>query len=358
MKILFYCGPSLENWSPESVKTGIGGSEEATIYLSEKLTDLGHRVFVFNQCKKKQVFNKVTYVPYKQYKNDEADVLIIWRSPKLFSQIIQDSSAKQKYVWLHDTIAEHEVLPIINQVDKIIVLSTYHQNLYPHIPAEKLFVSQNGVNLEPFNKKLKRNPKKIIWTSSYDRGLKELLEMWTSIKLAEPEAELHIYYGWNTMEKILGNSQQYKIFHDMIEQLMDQEGVTHHARVGHEELAEAFLTSGVWAYPTNWPEISCISAMKAQIAGAIPVVIPTAAVAETAKWGLTTNWSYDHFNGELPEKILDEFSDLVIMALNPKFQQKIRKKMMEDTRKRYSWGSVAQDWSNMFLTTKRAKEKK
>jgi glycosyltransferase involved in cell wall biosynthesis len=355
MNIIFYCGKSHENWSPKSIKTGIGGSEEATIYLAEEFVKLGHKVVVYNQCGQDAgTYNGVEYKSYLNYMNNACDVLIVWRSPTLHADIIKLSKAKQTYLWLHDTISEYEVLPIINMVNKVIVLSTYHQNLYSHIPFDKLMVSQNGVNLSQFDKKVKRNPKKIIWTSSYDRGLKELLEMWTAIKLSEPEAELHIYYGWNTMEKILGkNSEQYKIFRDVIEQLFDQEGVYHHGRVGHKEIAETFLSAGVWAYPTSWPEISCISAMKAQVAGAIPVVIPTAAVSETVKWGLTTNWSYDHFNSDnLPEKILDNFADLTIKALDEKFQKRIRRKMMEDARSKYSWGKVAREWTNEFLKTK------
>jgi hypothetical protein len=40
----------VEDWSPLSVNKGIGGSEEAIIYLSQELVNLGYQVTVFNRC--------------------------------------------------------------------------------------------------------------------------------------------------------------------------------------------------------------------------------------------------------------------------------------------------------------------
>jgi hypothetical protein len=41
----------------------------------------------------------------------------------------------------------------------------------------------------------------------------------------------------------------------------------------------------VWAYPTNFSETYCISALEAQAAGAIPVTTRIAALAETVRCG-------------------------------------------------------------------------
>lgn len=349
MKIIFYIGKSVESWSPKSVATGIGGSEEATIQMAKNLALLGNDVSVYNLCGENcGEYDGVKYIDYRKYNNDPADVLILWRGGKVYLDIIKNSKAKKKYIWLHDTTEEAEILPVVYLVDKIMVLSLYHRSLYPHIENEKMFITRNGVDISQFDQKVKRNPKKIIYMSSYDRGLKELLEMWASVKLAEPEAELHIFYGWQTISKIL-DKKVFRVFKDYIENFFNQEGVYHHGRVGHLELAKEILSSGVWAYPTHWSEISCISSMKAQVGGAIPVVVPTAAVAETTRWGLTTNWSYDHFpNRELPEGVFDDYIDLLIKALNPKYQEKYRKEMMEDARKRYDWREVAKDWQKEF----------
>lgn len=348
-KIIFYIGDSPESWSPKTIKTGIGGSEEATIYLAKEMADLGHEVIVYNKCGKDSGnYGGVEYKSYLQYDNDICDLCIFWRDPTAMLAKIRSARAKKKVLWLHDTISESEVLPVMYLVDKVAVLSNYHRNLYPHIPNERIFLTQNGVELSQFGQKVKRNPKKMIWTSSYDRGLKELLECWTEIKLAEPKAELHIYYGWETMKKIFGKTKEYRILRDILESLFDQQGVYHHGRVGHKEIAREMLSSGVWPYPTWWPEISCISAMKAQIAGAIPVIIPTAAVKETVRWGFSTNISYDIYK-DIPEKVFDNFTDLVIKALDEKEQEKIRQRMIKDSRERFNWKGVAGEWTSRLI---------
>ncbi|OPZ94945.1 MAG: hypothetical protein BWY74_00156 [Firmicutes bacterium ADurb.Bin419] len=350
MKIIFYIGESVEEWSPKSMATGIGGSEEATIQMAGKLAQLGHNISVYNRCGDDEgEYDGVNYLNYESYNDDHADILILWRGGRQYLDIIKNSKAKKKYIWLHDTTQEAEILPIIYMVDKVMVLSKYHRLLYPNIEDSKMFITQNGVDISQFDLKVKRNPYRIIYMSSYDRGLKELLESWTEIKLAVPEATLHIFYGWQTADALLGMTDEYKIFKSYMQDLFKQEGVHHHGRVGHKELAKEIMKSGVWAYPTHWPEISCISAMKAQIGGAIPVIIPTAATKETTMWGKTTNLSYDDFKDRnLPESVTDLFNKNLIKALDPKYQESYRDKMMEDARKKFDWAKVAKQWDTEF----------
>ena len=49
---------------------------------------------------------------------------------------------------------------------------------------------------------------KMLYASSYDRGLQYLLEMWSDIKKRIPEAELHIAYGWNLFDIARGNDPE------------------------------------------------------------------------------------------------------------------------------------------------------
>jgi glycosyltransferase involved in cell wall biosynthesis len=72
--------------------------------------------------------------------------------------------------------------------------------------------------------------------------------------------------------------------------LMDQlPRVKFHGRVSWKELADHLSTAGIWLYPTRFPEISCMCAMEAQIAGAWPIVYPTGALPETVIGGETVN---------------------------------------------------------------------
>jgi len=67
-------------------------------------------------------------------------------------------------------------------------------------------------------------------------------------------------------------------------ELMKADGITSTACF-QEEIKAWYQRCGVWAYPTSFDEINCLSAIKAQCWGAIPVVINRAALQTTVKYG-------------------------------------------------------------------------
>lgn len=159
--------------------------------------------------------------------------------------------------------------------------------------------------------------------SSYDRGLETLLDMFPAIKEQVPEATLDIYYGWQMFDKYHSkNPEKMKWKWQMIRK-MAAVGAVDHGRVSHEELADAMKEIQVWAYPTEFTEIHCITALKAQEAGCIPVTTNVGALAETVVSG---------HKGEL-----DEIPDLIVKAL------KGDKGKTGEVKDRY-WTDVAKAW--------------
>jgi glycosyltransferase involved in cell wall biosynthesis len=127
---------------------------------------------------------------------------------------------------------------------------------------------------------------RVGYFSSYDRGLECLLAMWPDIRAAVPGATLDIYYGWNTWDALHGDRRM--DFKDRILAALDDleaHGVREHGRVSHEELASAMRAIDVWAYPTQWQETFCITALKAQEAGCWPVVTAVGALPESVVQG-------------------------------------------------------------------------
>jgi glycosyltransferase involved in cell wall biosynthesis len=62
------------------------------------------------------------------------------------------------------------------------------------------------------------------------------------------------------------------------------QGVTEYGKVGHLELAQIMTQTSVWAYPCGHlgvTETFCITAVKAQLAGMIPVTTRIGALNET-----------------------------------------------------------------------------
>lgn len=215
------------------------------------------------------------------------------------------------------------------------------------MPEDKIFVTSNGINPVNINKKWIRDPHRLIWTSSYDRGLPYLLLIWEDVLKEVPDANLHIYYGWNLYDAIHGNNPARVQWKNKVDELMKQPGITHHGRVGHAELNRAFAQSGVWAYPTDFTEISCISAMKAQAHGAFPVTTNYAALKETVRHGIKLDIDITETVGQ------GEYKKALIEFLKKNSSdEKARGEMMQDAVKTFLWSGVAKQWQGLFENKK------
>lgn len=187
-----------------------------------------------------------------------------------------------------------------------------------------------------------KNLKRVIYTSSYDRGLEHLLTMWPEVKKAVPQAELHIFYGWQLFDKFYSNNPSSMSWKEKMLKMMEHEGITEHGRVAQPDLEEEYKKSGVWAYPTHFGEINCISALKAQAYGCEPVVVNYAALKETVKYGRKVEGDiYD-------QETKGEFKKQLIGALQKPMDEATRTNMMKEFSKDYSWKKLANEWSKEF----------
>lgn len=352
-EIAIMCGRGFEQWSPRSIDKGIGGSEEAVIYLSKELTKMGWKVTVYGDPgDNRGEYDGVTYLPYYFFNiRDKFNILIGWRNVGLFDNKIK---SRRNYLWLHDIQNPQEYTKErVDRIVKIFALSKWHRNNMPNVSDEKFMISANGISMEQIKemdlKNIKRDPHKCVWTSSYDRGLEHLLKMWPKVVEEVPDATLDIYYGWNLFDSFYSNNPERMAWKEKMNKMMEYKGITHHGRVGQKEVLEAAFKAGIWAYPTHFGEISCITAMKSQAAGAIPVVCDYAALDETVQYGVKIKNStgeeiYD------PEK-QEEFRTALVKALkDTKWQEEIRPEMMKWARDKFTWETVAKQWSEEFTT--------
>jgi len=157
--------------------------------------------------------------------------------------------------------------------------------------------------------------------------------MWPKIKEQVPDATLSIYYGWPTFDQMHSKNPAMMKWKWQMLRKLHQDGVTEHGRVGHQELADAMKEIQVWAYPTEFTEIHCITALKAQEAGCIPVVTDVAALQETVVRGYRVA-ADDIYSNETAQKT---FIDLVVRAMQEGDESD------EDIANRY-WPDVAKVW--------------
>lgn len=348
--IAIYCGKSWETWAAPSVMKGIGGSEEAVIYIAKEFARKGWKTTVFCNCGEfKGNYEGVEYRDYYEANfNDDYNVFISWRQ-NIFNHV--QVKAKRRLVWMHDVPYPKQFPESkLTEIDKIIVLSQFHKSLLPkYIPESKIFVSSNGINEGDFAiKKIPdRNPKRIIYTSSYDRGIQHLLEMWGDIRKQVPDAELHLFYGWETWIKMEEQGSRDPRVRAAITELIKQDGVFEHGRVGHRQLVKEFYKSGIFAYPSHFEEISYISAMKAQRCGCVPLVTNYAALQETVKAGVKVTGKGGV--GDTNNRYKDE---LIELLTNSEYQEMLRLEVLKH-KDEFSWENVAEEWIENLFQLKR-----
>lgn len=352
--LVFYCYQTEEPFNPDIVfKEGRGGSEEAVCHMSKRLADLGWNVVVYANCgHKEKRFGKVVWKPWWSFNpRDKQDILIVWRHPGIYE--IKEINATKKYVWLHDVLKPEEFTKErLNKIDKIIALSKFQRDLFPDIPDEKFIISSNGIEPKMFEKNVKRNPYRMIYTSSYDRGLECLLKLFPFIKREVPEAELHIFYGWNLWDKMHSQNPAMQQRKAEMLKMMQYPGIYEHGRIPQERIIKEYQKSNILVYPTEFPEISFISGMKAQAAGCIPVTTTAGCLDETIQFGLKVD-SYHIYSDIDAQK---EWVEGVVNLLKNPPTEKEREPMMKWARKQFDWDKVAESWNRMLLQKKETLE--
>jgi hypothetical protein len=287
--IVFFCGKGYEEWGAHTLDKGMGGSEEAVVYLSREFVRQGYNVVVYGEVPDitydpvevdDDRYVAVTYLPWQEFdKRDTFNTLVLWRTP----EAVPHTKAVRKIVDMHDLLPPERVT---DYGDATYFFKTnFHREKYPQIPDERAVVIGNGIVRDQFSQIVKRRDTKSVgYFSAYYRGLEMLLLMWPKIKERVPEATLDIYYGWQSWIAMEGENDFYKRVTKMLEHAK-QFDVTEHGRVSHTELAEAMSNTKVWAYPTEFEEVHCITALKTQTAGCTPVVTAAGALPETVLYG-------------------------------------------------------------------------
>jgi tetratricopeptide (TPR) repeat protein len=338
--IFTYLTPGAQPWDPDSVKSGITGSEEAVIYISKQLASLGYKVTVFGAPPENSSHSLETanprYVPLSFREKDPLDIAIVWRIPTWGEQL--KTRAKQLYFWPHDTWTSPLTEAQINAFDDVLWLSDWQQKQWASAnPGFSKFknIFGNGINPEQFKAVSKRkNPYSCIYSSNYGRGLEQLLDIWPTVKKEFPKATLDIYYGWQHWGLLSAEKEE-----KMKKQIQELAalGVKEHGMVSHEKLNQALSEASFWTYPCSQPEVFCITAIRAQLSGAVPVIIKHSALPETTQSGYScTN----------PEEYLPTLQQAMRKA--KKISLSDRKKMGEFVLSQYTWKKIASKWKDLF----------
>lgn len=183
---------------------------------------------------------------------------------------------------------------------------------------------------------------KLFWGSSYDRGLDVLLFLWPDIFEKYPDTELHIAYGWELFDIATANNPERQEWKKNVQLLMEQPGIVHHGRVGKDELAKVRQNCTIWAYPTYFQEINCITALEAQKDSLVPVTMTLAALSETAKHGVLVD-------GDISKpEVLENYKTALLDLMGDDKRWKKLSRKCRSFALSYHWEKIAEQWLPAF----------
>lgn len=335
----------------------LGGSESAAYYTAKELAARGHRVVMFTEHEEAGEFDGVTYLSMGARSQEKPmgvnwhfycehtphEVNILQRQPGGFMFHIQ---SKINLWWAHDIALKRNnphFMAQLWQTDRVLPVSNWFKDQIKDTwlcDPELITPIHNGVDYKLFEQfELKDNSKEqankpttLLYSSRPERGLENLVApggIMEQLLEKAPHINLVVCGYEHPVPQMEG-------FYEFLRQRCDElPNVEHRGQLTKEELARVQCEEAdVWCYPTEFEEVSCITAMEAMAAGMYLLTSNTAALPETIgdHYENQTRFNYD-------EKINDKFVDWLTT-----FDNQFRRRPLRD----YTWSAVADEFEDVI----------
>jgi glycosyltransferase involved in cell wall biosynthesis len=201
------------------------------------------------------------------------------------SRVRELDSSKKKILWLHDLPNDPESAHLQDatarkRFDKIVAVSNWQMQLYNMVlgvPYSESIVIKNAIDPIEIKKKEYDGTVRLIYHTTPHRGLEILVPVFEKLCEVYDNIHLDVYssfgvYGWEERDA------PYRLLFD---RCRAHPNITYHGAVSNEEIREALVKSHIFAYPSIWPETSCLAAIEALSAMNIVVCPNYAALPET-----------------------------------------------------------------------------
>ena len=264
MNILLSC-PSKFSLVSKNLKK-LGGIESLNLELAKTLSKENINVTLATDCKKTIIKNKITNIPIDKLKSNSKnfsfDSIVTSNDTSIFSYF----KKSKKILWLHNklqiekAIRKKNFFPINYHRPHVVFVSNYLSNFTSNVLLfKKRFVISNFLSNFFIVKKMNFNRKKIfVWSVQRDRGLNELIEIWTD-KIYKRDKSLKLYiFGVNN--KI---SKSKLIF-------LKSKNIFFYGRVSKSKLKSTYLNS-LAMICLGYDETFCLNALEANSCG-LPII--------------------------------------------------------------------------------------
>jgi hypothetical protein len=178
------------------------------------------------------------------------------------------------------------VIPDNNRLKYIMCLTEWHEkymkNVFP-VLENKIKHHYYGIDVNKFNDinedKIKH---RFIYSSTANRGLINILNMWDRILQVLPNASLEVFCDLELQWANNAAPEDMKI----IKSKINSKGVIYRGWQTKSELIRGWKRAEYWIYPCIFEETFCLTALEAALSKTIPITNGLAALQETAKYGV------------------------------------------------------------------------
>lgn len=338
----------------------LGGSESAIVYLAPELVKLGHEVRLLSNTSQPGRYRGVECLNYKTSLTpavlNDADVVVV--SNEACARELRDKfrAAKPLVLWVQhaddqDAIEDLQFTRERKAWTAIAFVSQWQFDQfadYYWVPREKGRVMRNAISptfadMPPAAPWFATGAAPVlVYTSMPYRGLDVLLDAFPTIRTAVPGTRLKVF---SSMARVQVSAEKDE-YAELYRRCLATDGVDYVGPIGQAALAQELAGSAALAYPSTYPETSCIAAMEALAAGAAVLATRTGALPETtAGFGRLVDYSGDK------AKLARDFSGLVIQTLDeakrdPAAAAKRREAQIAHLKQNNVWPVRALEWSS------------
>ena len=339
----------------------LGGAETCFVQMARSLARLGHEVMALNNCQASLEMDVVSWLPLRKslqlLAGQTFDVMIVSRFFGFFSLPIK---SRLKVLWNHDTLDDARALRgIHDEIDLFLVLSKFHRDNYlTRLPQldDRTVVTRNGLDLaliEAASKAAKKVEGKIMYSSRPERGLRVLLEsIWPRLRKSRPDLKLHVC-GYVVDDSLLDPSL--KELHAHLALLIERDdSIVNLGALAKEDYYRHLAESKILAYPSTFPEVSCLAVLEAHALG--PAVFPAdlCALSEAVVFpefmiaGRPQTTAYQ-----------DAYVDRALKMIDRKERtESLVAKAKSIVRARHDWDLIASEWMRIFNLALQSKERR
>lgn len=204
---------------------------------------------------------------------------------------VRNLEDKIRILYCHDLPEDPENKHLENNgwenFNKIVFVSHWQRDMFMiryNIPISRTAVILNSV--EPFENKWETKPKdvvNIIYHTTPHRGLELLVPVFELLEKTTKNIHLDVFSSFD----IYGWPERNKPYEPLFERIKSSKNMTYHGFKPNKEVREYLTKAHIFAYPSIWPETSCIALIEAMASGCICIHPNFAALPETA-----ANWTY------------------------------------------------------------------